>query len=316
MSNQVKVKEIPGIERPPLKYNGGKWRLANWIHQYIPEHTTYVEPCFGGGGVFWNKKPSKFEVINDIDSNLINFFEVLRDYPKDLIRKIDFTPYSEESLSKAFECLSSSAENNNIDRAYSFYVACWLSIRANDIRKPSINFRTKGNLTDVGGHNPARLFSKVKHLYLVAKRLKTCTILNQDIRNIIELFDSSDTLFYIDLPYLGESRNTKRLYNHEMLGEEDHLEILTQIKKSKGMFLVSHYLHPLYVNVLDDYSRVSRDTLANSFTNRTKETASRTEILYTSPSVEERLHPQLFDFNSKQYSQDLQDLIIGGNNGA
>jgi DNA adenine methylase len=300
------------IERPPLKYNGGKWRLAGWIQQYIPDHTTYVEPCFGGGGVFWNKKPSKFEVINDSDSLVIDFYEVLRDFPKELIRKIEFTPYSEQSLSKAFENLVNGTVSK-IDRAYSFYVACWLSIRANDIRKSSINFRTKGNLTDVGGHNPARLFSKIRHLYKVAKRLKSCTILNQDIRTIIDLFDSPDTLFYIDLPYIGESRNTKRLYNNELTSEEQHIEILEKIRFAKGMFLVSHYFHPVYNNILSSYSRVVKDTLANSFSSRSNGAAKRTEVLYISPSAQERLHPQLFDFQSmKPFSLDEENEIMEG----
>jgi DNA adenine methylase len=65
-----------------LHYPGSKWSMTDWIISHMPEHQTYLEPFFGSGAVFFNKMPSQVETINDIDSNVVNLFRVIRDRPK------------------------------------------------------------------------------------------------------------------------------------------------------------------------------------------------------------------------------------------
>lgn len=60
-----------------LKYPGSKTRIAKWICAYIPPHEVYLEPFFGGGGVFFNKIPARIETINDISAEVYNYFKVL-----------------------------------------------------------------------------------------------------------------------------------------------------------------------------------------------------------------------------------------------
>ena len=58
----------------PIPYIGGKNRLAAQIITLFPEHTTYVEPFAGGAQVFFRKEPSKVEVLNDLDYEIVNFY--------------------------------------------------------------------------------------------------------------------------------------------------------------------------------------------------------------------------------------------------
>ena len=44
-----------------LKYPGAKNRIAEWICGNIPQHNVYLEPFFGSGAVFFNKKQEKIE---------------------------------------------------------------------------------------------------------------------------------------------------------------------------------------------------------------------------------------------------------------
>lgn len=281
------------IDRPALKYNGGKFRLREWILSYVPKHSVYVEMSCGASSVLLSKERSKVEVLNDLDGNITNFFTVLRDEPKKLIRKINFTPYSEKSLKFAIDSIDKTRDP--IDRAWKFYTICWMSMRANDIRKSNLDFRAKGNLSEEGGHNPARLFSKIKHLYQISERLRGVFILEKNALELAEIYDSLGTLFYLDLPYLANSRNTKNLYTKEFSKIEQHIPVLESLTKIKGMAIVSHYPHPLYDEIFAGWEVVTKSTLANSMQKRkSRDDNARVEALYISPSVSQNLHPTLF----------------------
>lgn len=75
----------PAANRPPVRYVGGKWAMADWLIGFFPPHTHYVEPFCGGASVLFRKYPSEIETINDIDSDVVNFFRVLREQPAALI---------------------------------------------------------------------------------------------------------------------------------------------------------------------------------------------------------------------------------------
>ena len=81
-----------------LKYPGGKWRIADWILSFFPEHKVYLEPYFGSGACFFNKKPSYIETINDVDGNIVNLFRVCRDYPEELAKAINLTPFARDEF--------------------------------------------------------------------------------------------------------------------------------------------------------------------------------------------------------------------------
>lgn len=106
-----------GITRPPVRYPGGKWRIGKWIIDKFPPHLTYVEPYCGGASVLFQKQPSYFEVINDLDGSVVNFFRVLRTRPQALIRAIDMTPFAREEYELSFLPCEDELEN-----ARRFYV--------------------------------------------------------------------------------------------------------------------------------------------------------------------------------------------------
>ena len=70
----------------PLAYIGGKNRVAKKIIEIFPEHTTYVEAFAGGAQVFFHKEPSKVEVLNDMDGEIVNFFRICQVHYEELLR--------------------------------------------------------------------------------------------------------------------------------------------------------------------------------------------------------------------------------------
>lgn len=73
--------------RSPLNYLGGKSRLAERIVKLIPEdHICYCEPFCGAAWVLFTKQPSKVEVINDADGELITFWRVVQNHLEEFLR--------------------------------------------------------------------------------------------------------------------------------------------------------------------------------------------------------------------------------------
>ena len=71
-----------------LNYPGAKWGIASKIVELMPPHRSYLEPFFGSGAVLFNKSPSAIETVNDIDGDIVNFFRVVRESPKELAEAI------------------------------------------------------------------------------------------------------------------------------------------------------------------------------------------------------------------------------------
>lgn len=92
--------------RAVFRYPGSKWSIADWIISHFPEgyeKMVYLEPFVGSGAVFFNKRPGAVETINDLESEIVNLFQVLRDQPDELKRVLDLTPYSREEYDRSFE---------------------------------------------------------------------------------------------------------------------------------------------------------------------------------------------------------------------
>lgn len=105
-----------------LKYPGSKWNLANKLIELIPEHHSYVEPYFGSG-VFFNKAPSDIETINDLDYDVVNLFECIRDNPGELARRVMTVPFSRLEYEHAF--YESQKAHGKIEKATQFLTKCW-----------------------------------------------------------------------------------------------------------------------------------------------------------------------------------------------
>ncbi|MGN0512718.1 MAG: DNA adenine methylase [Lachnospiraceae bacterium] len=96
MTSSSKMKSV-------LKYPGAKNRLAPWICKYIPAHDVYLEPFAGSLAVLFHKERSHIETVNDLDGEITNFFQILRDNERELERLISLTPFSRREYEMAYE---------------------------------------------------------------------------------------------------------------------------------------------------------------------------------------------------------------------
>ena len=205
----------------PLKWHGGKSYLADWIISLMPEHTHYVEPYFGGGAVLFRKDPEgASEVVNDINGKLHNFWTCLRceERFEHMVRLLEATPVSEMRFAEAREWRATI----DVYRAVDFFVQYRQSRQGlgKDFATLSRNRTRRGMNEQVSSW-----LSAIDGLPDAHERLKRVVILNRDALDVIRQQDGPNTLFYLDPPYLHETRSSTGEYDHEM-SVEDHADLM------------------------------------------------------------------------------------------
>lgn len=266
------------IRRPALRYYGGKWKLAPWIISYFPLHKNYVEPCGGAASVLIQKPPAKLETYNDLDGYVVNFFQVLRDQPDELIRRIRLTPWSREEYE-----LSKVPKGDNIELARRFFICGWMSISGMPFEK-STGWRS----TSYDGQSfVPHLFQKQlcqEELYKIADRLVSVQIENRDARYVIERYGQyQDTLVYFDPPYIQDTRVSKNQYLVET--DDDFHRDCAKLLYDCEYVVISGYASSMYTDLYENrgWKRVTRESQTNSG-------GSRIECLWLSPKLWEVLN--------------------------
>lgn len=262
---------------PPVRYYGGKWRIGSWIIQQFPPHTCYVEPFCGGASVLFQKSPSKFEVINDLNGEVINFFDVLRSRPDDLVDALQLTPFSREEHRRAHQLDT----DDPLERARRFYVRSRQSFGSGEGRY-NTGWRFQKN--DRRGSSCIDEWNSLHHLYDAARRLKNVQIECDDAFRVLRRFDGPETLFYVDPPYMFSTRySNEQRYRHEML-DKQHIELAEALQKLVGMVLISGYESELYNDLFTSWRRISKDTKTNG-------NNEATEYLWINPHADDELLP-------------------------
>lgn len=211
------------MTRSPLSYIGGKNRLAKRVIAIFPTHTTYIEAFAGGAQVFFRKEPSKVEVLNDLDGEIVNLYRVCQQHYEELLRYFRFVVVSRTW----FDLLKSTdpASLTDIQRAARYLYLlrnCFASFvrnpvyHRNVIQPPSFNLQHLPKLIE-NAHN----------------RLQRVQIEQAPYEEILRRFDRPTSLFYLDPPYWG-----RKLYRYNF-GEADFQGLAEQLNKIRGKFILS-----------------------------------------------------------------------------
>lgn len=229
--------------RPVMHYHGGKWRMADWLIGFFPPHFTYVEPYGGSASVLMQKQRSSAEVYNDLDEDVVNLFAVLRDPDKAqaLQQQCWLTPYSRTEFEQACQ-----RADEPIERARRTLVRAFAGHGSAGATKGRTGFRSYAGSKRVS--TPALDWVHYpQHISAFCARLQGVIVESRPALDIIQQFDAHETLFYVDPPYLHETRQISggRYYHHEM-SDEDHRVLLNALLGIKGMVILSGYAHPLY----------------------------------------------------------------------
>jgi len=277
-------------KRPALRYYGGKWRLAPWIINHFPIHRIYVEPFGGAASVLLQKPRSYAEIYNDLDREVVNVFSVLRDPATavELEHLLRLTPFSRDDFNAAYELCDDPIEQarRTIFKSFAGYGSD--SIHRRKASDSSFKFKEHSNMFTApcgfnnrpsmhpaptgfrcdahrSGTMPAHDWANYPdHIYSFVERLQGVVIENRPAAKVIKCFDSKDTLFYVDPPYVKSSRRRKdHGYAHEM-SDEDHEQLASQLHGVQGMVILSAYPCELYNRLFHDWRKYERKSTSQN----------------------------------------------------
>jgi DNA adenine methylase len=230
-----------GSLRSPVIWFGGKGNMVAKLLKFIPLHRIYVEVFGGGASLLFAKEPSPVEVYNDIDSGLVNFFRVLRDKDKfqEFYRKVCLTPYSREEF---YYCRDTWKDcEDEVERAYRWFIVARMSF-SGDFGY-SWGFNVSASARGMAKKCSAWL-STIEELPAIHERIIRVQIEHKDFRDLIKTYDTEDTFFYLDPPYVPETRKDGG-YKHEMT-DNDHEDLVEILLNIKGKAMLSGYTNRIY----------------------------------------------------------------------
>lgn len=232
--------------KTPISYYGWKQQMLKHILPLVPSHKIYIEPYFGGGSLYRAKEPAPCEVINDVNMNVVNFYEVLKNNGAKLEKKIKETLHSRETYRKAlliYDCPRLFADDPII-RAWAFYVCTnqWFLNRVwsrgfDKEKRSALNIQNK---VDMFGED-------------LMKRIRSTQIEQNDAYKVIQSRDREDAFIYADPPYIGTNQWHYGGYEKEHFIRD--LEVLANIK---GKFLLSNFPSPILDEFIKKYNRYVR----------------------------------------------------------
>lgn len=258
-----------------LGYYGSKVRAAARIIDLLPAHDAYVEPYCGSLAVLLAKPPGgRFETVNDLDGDLVTFWRILRERPQDLERVCAMTPHSREEYAA---CWPITEDVDDLERARRVWVKLAQG-RGGQLRPTGWRYHEQPH--GRSSSMPRTLSGYVGRFAAVADRLRHVSIECRPALEIIERYGrDTDTLLYVDPPYLGSTRS-RTAYRYEMNAEPEHRELAGALRSCAAAVVLSGYHSPLYDELYDGWD-VSEIEAFTGQSNGGVIDGQRTEVLWS-----------------------------------
>ena len=269
------------LPRGAFGYYGSKQKLAKGILKYMPPHHCWVELFGGALAVTMAKKPAMIEIVNDLDANVVNAFQQMRDNGSELTKLIELTPYARTELERARQVCDGASE---LERARKFLVQAMMSVNGVMAGKRG-GFSVSDTYTREdreAGVN--RWYNYPERLKAVTNRLRDVRIENRDgIRLLAGYSNKPATLVYIDPPYLADRGAG---YNMEASDRDFHERLLSQALLCKCMIVISGYKSQTYTKLLESRGGWSRIELDAATQTTNGDRLGREEMLWMNKAAE------------------------------
>ena len=216
--------------RTPLTYWGGKQKLLKHILPLIPEHKAYIEPFCGGASVFFAKEPVSINIINDINGEVVNFYEVLKSprLRQQLYRQLKHTPYARRLFLRAIHIFFKPQGYNKIQRAWALFTACAQAYNTKLSESWSMSATT--NRASCWQHKIELLQDQT-----IDRLLENAQIEHRDACAVIRA-GKADSFIFADPPYPGADQG-----HYSGYGYTEFEYLLKALEQTPGKFMLCSY---------------------------------------------------------------------------
>jgi DNA adenine methylase len=207
-----------------LRKLGNKRKIALDIQKHFPFHNMFIETFFGAGGMFFYKAKAKYNIVNDLDSDVFNLFKVVTTRKEELKKAFFQMPIHSDLL----EHWINNNETDEIQKAIRFLFIS------------NFTFLGTGEAIKYGNENP-----KNKMYHYIDKTfdlIHDVQFMNKDFRiflNSIQIREPEKTFIYNDPPYLNKVNN----YSHSFT-EADSNDLFDQLENTGCKWAMSEFNHP------------------------------------------------------------------------
>jgi len=247
-----------------ISYFGGKYPHLKWLIDKFPAgNYHFIDIMCGSANVALNVN-YPLVTVNDLNDDIINLFEVLRNNHDELIRLIYFTPFSRSEVNNIITDNRNSLQFDPVERARRYFVKSQLGFGANGSQNNHYGWSIDWVLHKTNYYKVDNWNVKLKRLCKIVARLRQFQIENQDAIDLFNRVNLPGNIVYFDPPYLLSTRKSKKRYLHEV--ESDfHSQLATIVKNAKCFVAISGYDSPLYDDLFTGfYKSIDKPKQANT----------------------------------------------------
>ena len=250
----------------PIPWVGGKSRLRNDIIALFPDHHTYVEVFAGAAWVYFGKEPSKVDVINDINGDLVNLYRQIKNDPEGFHEALWYMFPSRQLHKMSEELLNDSVGIlSDTERAVLFYYQITRAFGAR-----------YGSGFCHSPVKPPRSVITMETLIQLRERLQKTYVENLPFDRLIKQYDREETFFYLDPPYVVADGKD---YYQFSFNEQKHTELRDQLQASKGKWLLSYDDVPLVRQLYKENKISKTKAVPYTLNNKSSSPKFKTELL-------------------------------------
>ncbi|WP_454880636.1 DNA adenine methylase [Sphingobacterium detergens] len=247
-----------------FNYFGGKYTWCDEIFPYIVDHVHFNDVFCGSMAITLNKPFSQIDTANDINGDVVNFFRILRDRPRELVDLLLLTPCSREEYNNSWHIDSAMSD---LEKARRFYVRVRQSFYGLGIQRQNKDWHaTKTSSRSKFGETVNKWLNSIPKLLQVAEKLMHIQLENKDFREYIPDMDFPKAFFYLDPPYHPECRKSVNDYAFDFT-HEDHLQLAEVANNIQGYAMLSTYDTPTIREMYKDWYFVKFSPKKNNIRN-------------------------------------------------
>lgn len=217
---------------------GNKRKLSKDLWEYFPKHKMRIELFFGAGGSFFYTPESQYAILNDLDDDVFNLYQVLLTNKCQLQEQVKLMPIS-QSLVKHWKV---NKEIDPIKKALRFLLLS------------NFTYLGKGDTLRLGLDNTKKnLIDCIEPTFL---KLQNAKITNQDFREVLSKISFSKTVIpknhafvYLDPVYL----DTEHYYKVPDWTEHDTEDCFKIMSNSGIKCAMSEFDHEMVLDFCSDY---------------------------------------------------------------